>query len=112
HTWYVGSEILDGYQVERLFRDVPRPEHITIHHVMEYPVDSVCFPGDDGRDSVSQSFYLIEYFDELEVFGKYEVVQIESQDTFRFEIKVFSEEINGRVPWGGTYDVYGVNFLN
>ncbi len=86
HIWYIGAETLSGYQVLRLFRDVPRPATITIHHVIEYPVDSTCFPLDDGKDSVTQSFYLIEYWNELASFGTYRVANENSTDSFDFKI--------------------------
>ncbi len=88
HTWYIGAETLSGYQVERLFRDVPRPATITVHHVIEYPVDSTCFPQDDGKDSVSQSFYLIEYWNELASFGTFRVANENSTDSFDFKVSM------------------------
>lgn len=114
HTWYVGSEVLNGYQVQRLFRDVPRPATITIHHVLEYPVDSNCFPMDDGRDSVSQNVYLIEYFHELATFGTFRVANINTTDSFDFKIKMLFEDGEPATYHRGfrEYNPVFVNFNN
>jgi hypothetical protein len=86
HTWYIGTEILNDYQVVRDFLNVPRPAFITVSHVIRYEPDTICFPGDDGMDSVSRTFYLIRYFNELNIFGRYRGVLNNEIDSFDMEI--------------------------
>ena len=112
HTWYVGSQVLNGWQVSRSFFKVARPTTITIRHVLEYPPDTACFPEDDGIDSVSQTFYLIEYWDELATFGTFRVANESSTDSFDFRIrKILSD--GSRAPYGawGTNTIF-LNFNN
>jgi hypothetical protein len=108
----VGSEVLNGYQVSRSFSKVPRPTTITIHHVLEYPPDTACFPGDDGIDSVSQTFYLIEYWNELASVGSFRVANENTTDSFDFKIKILKTD-GSPTPYGSN-DFYAVfvNFNN
>lgn len=110
HTWYVGSEVLHDYQFSRNFNKVVRPTTITVHHVLEYPPDTSCFPDDDGIDSVSQTFYLIEYWNELATFGTFRVANENTTDSFDFKIKRLKSD-GLPAPYGanGTYSVF-VNF--
>lgn len=70
HTWYIGSDVFSDQSVIVDFSEVPRPSQITVSHVLEFPIDSTCYPLSPGRDSVSISFSLINYLEELLVFGK------------------------------------------
>ena len=116
HTWYVGSEVLSGFKVTRNFLTVTnRPNYITISHVMEYPVDKMCFPLDDGRDSVSQTFYLIEYWKELNVLGAFRGLLKGQTDSFDFKIRTLYEDGMDakRIRIGNErMDDYFINFHN
>src|SRR5690554_839528 len=88
HTWYVGSEVLDGYMVQRKFTEVPRPQIITISHVIEYPIDSLCYPFSTGRDSVTQSFRLMDYYSELMTMSHtFRGAFVGKVDTFEFKFR-------------------------
>lgn len=94
HKWYLGAETLTDYQVERNFDNVTRPELITISHVIRYQPDIICCPNDDGIDSVSKTFYLIKYFNELNIFGKYRGVLNNEVDSFDIEIYFLDDNMN------------------
>ncbi|MEI7977598.1 MAG: hypothetical protein WCI53_02030 [Bacteroidota bacterium] len=74
HTWYIGSEILHNYKEWRDFYDVPRPQNITITHVMKWKADKFCNPKDDGYDSVRFTFKLANYYKDCMAFNKYRMV--------------------------------------
>lgn len=117
HTWYVGQEVLDGFQVERNFLTVTnRPAFINISHVIEYAIDSTCFPQDDGKDSVSQTLYLIEYWNELATMGTFRGVLAGQTDSFDFRIRALfvtsGEEATRANPNSLLYNKYFVNFHN
>lgn len=65
HVWYVGADTFTTPTAKRNFSQVPRPGFITISHVISYPVDTLCYPLSTGRDSVAQTFYLIDFMSEL-----------------------------------------------
>lgn len=116
HTWYVGTEVLNGPSVIRNFLTVTnRPSHITISHVMEYPVDSNCFPFDDGRDSVSQTFYLIEYWRELNVRGSFRGLLSGQTDSFDFKARrLYMDGTDAKLISIGNKEssTYFINFHN
>jgi hypothetical protein len=111
HTWYLGAETLDGYQVVRSFDKVIRPSFITVSHVIRYEPDTVCFPGDDGMDSMSHTFYLIKYYNELNIFGKYRGVLNKEVDSFDFEIDNINQNGDPAIVFDYTSNYYQV-FMN
>jgi|SRR5690554_345770 len=113
HTWYVGSEILNGYSVQRKFTEVARPEIITISHVIEFPVDTLCYPISTGRDSVSQSFRLIDYFNELLTMGHtFRGAFVGQVDTFEFKFRALKAD-GSDARFGDTdWKFFGINFHN
>jgi hypothetical protein len=93
HTWYVENEIFTGDTTPyRFYYNRPRPLTITISHVIEYEPNLRCFPTDDGRDSVAQSFRLVESSNELKTFGTYRGVLQGSTDSF--EVKIVSVDFD------------------
>jgi hypothetical protein len=114
HTWYLGAETLDGYQIVRSFDKVTRPAFITVSHVIRYEPDTVCFPGDDGMDSVSRKFYLIKYYNELNVFGKYRGILENEIDSFDMEISYINENGDPAIVFDYTSNMYQrfINFQN
>lgn len=94
HKWYVGAETFTGSTTpSRNFWNVPRPATISISHVISYDPDSRCFPADDGKDSIVQTFRLIATYNELQTYGTYRGALNGSQDTF--EIRMDPVGING-----------------
>ena len=86
HTWYVGSEVFTQPTTPmRDFSKQPRPQTITISHVIEYVPDLQCFPDDDGKDSVAQSFKLIAAWNDLKTFGKFRCLIEGTLDSFDIE---------------------------
>jgi hypothetical protein len=112
HTWYVGSEVFYGTVTPiRDFRQTPRPQNITVSHVLEYTPDLQCFPDDDGKDSVAQDFRLIALWDELKVFGTFRGVFQGSLDSFDFNFQVL--DINDQPAYfSNGYRVRSINFHN
>lgn len=83
HTWYVGSEIFNTSTTpERTYDHLPRPQIITVSHVIEYTPDLQCFPDDIGKDSVAQSFKLIAAWNDLKIFGTFRALLEGTTDSF------------------------------
>lgn len=114
HTWYVGAETLETARVERNFSAVQRPAFITISHVITYPIDSLCYPEATGRDSVSQTFYLIDFLSELlTIESTFRGVINNETDSFDFKIRCL--EVNTGIPAQTTtsgWTFFGINFHN
>ena len=89
HTWYVGTEVFDGPETpSRAFDQVPRPQTISISHVIEYTPDLQCFPDDDGKDSVAQEFDLIALWNDLKIYGTFRGAFEGTTDSFDINFSV------------------------
>jgi hypothetical protein len=118
HTWYVGTETFTKVSETpgRNFTAVPRPNTITISHVIEYEPDLSCFPNDGGRDSVSQTFRLIGDLRELRTYGTFEGQLNDTGAVYQFQIVPIrlrpNEPLQVWPPFGRATEVMTVNFFN
>ena len=92
HTWYLGAEVINEESFSREHSFVERPAQLTVSHVLEYPVDSVCYPNSTGRDSTSRDYYLIKYWNEFGVYSKFRGAFENETDSFDFEFKRVFED--------------------
>ncbi|MDR9399243.1 MAG: hypothetical protein RI562_09280 [Salibacter sp.] len=95
HTWYLGNEIIHESSVEREFKNVPRPYDIEVSHVIEYPVDSTCYPNATGKDSISRTFTLASEFSDLESTGSFKVTNAETDESYKMKIEMIGIQRNG-----------------
>ena len=87
YEWEIGADILTTRDVVR--QSFPRGETIAIRLIVHKKPDSVCFPTDDGIDTVTRYLYVVpiidgqnrEYFSPMEgkFLGKYDDTPDESQ---------------------------------
>jgi hypothetical protein len=114
HTWYVGAETLHESSVERNFNAVQRPAEITVSHVITYPVDTICYPAAAGRDSVSQTFHLIDSISEfLTIENTFRGVLNNETDSFDFEFRALRHFIGTPAAWNTPgWGIYMINFHN
>jgi hypothetical protein len=113
HTWYVGSEVFTSSATpSRNFLNQARPQDITISHVLEYTPNMQCFPDDNGKDSVAQTFRLIASFNtDFQTFGIYRGVLDNQVDSI--EVKLLSIDANGQLANVNTWKKqWFVNFHN
>jgi|GEM_PF-1994094 hypothetical protein len=112
HTWYIGADEFYESSVEVDFTDVPRPATITVSHIIEYPIDSICFPMSSGRDSVARTFHLIDYLDELNTIGRYRGVLNQETDSFDVQLLALTYQENEPAQWGDSYFHHFINLHN
>ncbi|MCA1750836.1 MAG: hypothetical protein ABR572_06000 [Cryomorphaceae bacterium] len=114
HTWYLGSEVIYDAVFSRE-HPIPRPQFITVSHVLTYPVDSTCYPGSTGRDSTSATYYIIEHWNEFAIRSKFRGVFESQTDSFDFEFKrVYPDNSNVMIPTDEFANplFVGINFHN
>jgi hypothetical protein len=92
YTWYLGAEILDSKEITRVFSDLPLGKY-TVTLIVEKIPDTLCFPNDDGKDTVTKNFYLVEYCD-LNTTGYYKGVIDDSKDSVIWWMDVCTIENN------------------
>ena len=61
YTWYIGSEVLNTQEVGRSFPLAYADQSITVSLVVRKTANTICFPMDDGYDSISRTFYVQNY---------------------------------------------------
>jgi len=114
HTWYLGAEVINDPVFTRE-HPIPRPQFITVSHVLTYPVDSICYPGSIGRDSTSATYYIIESFNEFLTYSKFRGVFENQTDSFDFEFKrVYPDNSPVLIPSNPDANplLVGINFHN
>lgn len=62
YTWYIGSEVLDSREVKRYFAETLAGQTITISLVVHKTPNLLCFPSDDGYDSITKSFVIADAY--------------------------------------------------
>jgi len=61
YTWYIGTEVLDTKEVGRFFSSTYADQNVTVSLVVRKQANTICFPNDDGYDSISRTFYVQNY---------------------------------------------------
>ena len=113
HIWYIGADTLHEPSVEVDFSYVPRPESISISHVVTFPVDSMCYPLSAGRDSTARTFDLIEYWNDLMTLGNtFRGVIVGQNDSFDIEIKTLLPDGSPAPFDANELENFGYNFHN
>jgi hypothetical protein len=113
HTWYVGAEVFNKATTpDRNFLNQSRPQDITVSHVLEYTPDLQCFPDDDGKDSVAQTFRLIASFNtDFQTYGTFRGVLDNEVDSF--DIQILSIDADGQLANVNTWKKqWFINFHN
>ncbi len=77
YTWYIGTEVLHDQQVGRYFDNSLAGQDLPIALVVKKKPNSVCFPSDDGYDSIVKILHVSEFtnesFDTTFMEGTYRV---------------------------------------
>ncbi len=58
YKWYIGSEILSDSVIVRYFSDAFAGQNIPITLVVKKPPNTICFPNDDGVDTITKYVYI------------------------------------------------------
>jgi hypothetical protein len=54
YTWYIGQEVVTSKQVDRYFDEALAGQTLPITLVVKKKPNSICFPNDDGYDSITK----------------------------------------------------------
>jgi hypothetical protein len=103
YTWYVGTEIINTRSLVRFFSDNWIGQTVPITLVVKKKPNSICFPNDDGKDSITK-FLTIQAqqpYSNLKYIGTFRVKSPFLPDSFDITTKI---ETNG---WGNDcFNIY------
>ncbi len=103
YTWYVGTEIIHTRSLVRFFSDNWIGQTVPITLVVKKKPNSICFPNDDGKDSITK-FLTIQAqqpYSNLKYIGTFRVKSPFLPDSFDITTKI---ETNG---WGNDcFNIY------
>ena len=118
YKWYIGSEILENTNVMRFFGSSTAGLTVPITLVHKKTPNKICFPNDDGYDSVVKYLTITSFpiytgtdYDFGSIEGSYRVKSAHLPDSFDVEIQVVSDLGLYKVNFFN-YDGQGTNCLN
>ena len=92
YNWKLGSETITDREFERTFGKTAPAGVYKATLMVEKTPDAVCFPKDDGKDTITQKFTLMPHH-QLPIMGKYKVLFEGAKDSTVIEIQPW--EISG-----------------
>lgn len=101
YIWYIGLDVETNQAPWKFFSDQWAEQDIVISLVVKKEPNTICFPDDDGYDSITKTFHVSKYVIDNGYNDDYELGTIEG--TYR----VFSEELNDSIEID--IDVYNIN---
>ena len=94
YKWYIGIEEFDTKSISRYFSDQWKGHDIPITLVVQKEPNEICFPNDDGYDSITKTFHV----------SQFPILHGENQDiefgTIEGYYRVFSNELNDSIDIG------------
>jgi hypothetical protein len=110
YTWYIGSEIVNTKILGRYFSLAQGGQDIPVTLVVKKKPNAICFPNDDGYDSITKTFHVANYKynylnpDTTFIEGKYRLYDANNSDSIDITIDLFYQYLQT----GG----YGVRVIN
>lgn len=91
YTWYIGSEVLTDQEVSRYFSSSYVGQTISISLVVKKNPNQICFPNDDGYDSITKTIYVAPAFD---AYGFFNDPQPFFEGTYRMKDASMSDSVD------------------
>jgi hypothetical protein len=112
YTWYIGSEIINTREVKRYFPNSLVGQTIPISLVVKKQPNLICFPNDDGYDSITNYFTVAQ----LSLYENYDTTFLEGAYRMKSPLLPDSVDIviDYKVYAGGMnrcFDIYNYNGL-
>ena len=110
YKWKLGSETIYDSAFTRTFHTVPYGRYkVTL--IIEKEPDLACFPEDDGRDTLTRYFHIVEYC-KLQTTGSYKGVWEGQKDSFIFKINHIYRQNNSYWDTCNNYEFVIINSRN
>ena len=101
YTWYIGSEVLHERTFYRQFNAPLAGQTLPITLVVKKNVNEICFPNDDGYDSITKNLIVTNAFDYYAFFSDY---QWRWEGMYRFKDVAMGDSVDIKIELGnGVY---------
>ena len=97
YTWYIGVDVEHERQTEKFFGSQWSGSTIPITLVVKKEPNKVCFPDDDGYDSITKTFNVYDGCDTHFLDGEYIVAEENSTDSLNLGL-IYVPEANPIMP--------------
>jgi hypothetical protein len=117
YTWYIGSEIVNAEILGRYFSLAQGGQDIPVTLVVKKQANNVCFPNDDGYDSITKSFHVASYDASFNTManintyleGPYRLFDANNPDSIDIKIDIFYEHHQANGNGVRVINLHGVN---
>jgi len=117
YTWYIGSEIVNVEILGRYFSLAQGGQDIPVSLVVKKQANNVCFPNDDGYDSITKSFHVAMYDASLNTMatintyieGSYRLFDTHNTDSIDITIDLFYDHLQANGNGIRVINLHGTN---
>jgi hypothetical protein len=88
YKWYIGVEELDQREVNRYFPEQLAGQSIPITLVVKKDPNKICFPNDDGYDSIVKFMNVYDRCDTNHLEGNFRIAEIGTKDSFDIKLDI------------------------
>lgn len=88
YRWYIGIEELDQREVNRYFPEQLAGQAIPITLVVKKEPNKICFPNDDGYDSITKIMNVYDRCDTNHLEGNFRIAEVGSIDSFDVKLNI------------------------
>lgn len=106
YTWYIGTEVLNTREVKRFFPNSMIGQTVPITLVTKKKANTVCFPNDDGYDSVVKYLTIAQ----LDLYNNFDTTRIEGY--YKVKSPLLNDSIILTIDYIETGIGYYYNFYN
>lgn len=110
YKWLLGAEVITDSVFVRDFRGVPEGEY-SITLIIEKKPNTICFPNDDGKDTLTKSFWILPVY-QTPIVGKYKVLFEGFTDSSIVQIKPWKSKDNIKWPVLDSISKNHLSFIN
>lgn len=86
YKWYVGADVENDQEIDRYFIPSLEGSTIPITLVVKKKPNYICFPNDDGYDSITKYMKVVSRSDSSVMEGTYRIASINSTDSIDIKI--------------------------
>lgn len=88
YTWYIGIDEENDQEIDRYFTDQWAGANIPVTLVVKKEPNLLCFPDDDGYDSITKIMHVYPRCDTNHLEGDFRIAEVGTQDSFDIKLNI------------------------